>query len=74
MYLFSLSWATSTTPQVDRLGALQRQGMKIDPQMAIEIFRRFATWTDLLDLGELLSRRPAPSASSSDPFGTRVDL
>lgn len=60
--------------QVDRLGALQRQGMKIDPQMAIEIFRRFATWTDLLDLGELLSRRPAPSASSSDPFGTRVDL
>jgi hypothetical protein len=53
--------------------------MKVDPTTAVEIFRRFATWTDLLDLGELLSRRPeisssALTSSTTDRFGTRVDL
>mmetsp|Transcript_20714 Transcript_20714/g.29157 ORF Transcript_20714/g.29157 Transcript_20714/m.29157 type:complete len:381 (-) Transcript_20714:123-1265(-) len=65
--------------EMEKLSALHRQGMKIDPQTALEIFRRFATWTDLMNLGELLSNQPHKAETeryegSMDLYVKDVDL
>mmetsp|Transcript_8681 Transcript_8681/g.22457 ORF Transcript_8681/g.22457 Transcript_8681/m.22457 type:complete len:375 (+) Transcript_8681:78-1202(+) len=63
--------AADVEREVERLNRMHRLGMKIDPKTAVEIFNRFASWTQLVDLGNLLKHCPR---APKDVCGGQIDL